>query len=213
MSGPEHKIGEPTELAALYLTGAMTDDERVAFEAHIADGCPVCDAELRSLDDVAAALVHAVEPVSPSIMAQVETMARANESLGELSPQQAEGLAGLVGVVAANIEEIRSAARYWEPVVTAGVAWRRLTIDNDRGRITALVRMEPGATFASHWHDQDEQCVVLHGDLDIGECRLRAGEYHYWKAGERQPLQTTAEGCLLLVNSPLDWHRVPPRPR
>ncbi len=32
MTGSEHTIGDPAELAALYLAGAMTDHEQAAFE-------------------------------------------------------------------------------------------------------------------------------------------------------------------------------------
>jgi anti-sigma factor ChrR (cupin superfamily) len=56
----------------------------------------------------------------------------------------------------------------------------------------------------AHTHAEGEQCVVLHGELSIGEERLSAGEYRYWKPGESQPRQTAEHGCLLLISSPLD---------
>ena len=56
-----HPIGDPAELAALYVVGAMNEDEFVAFEAHLAEGCPLCQAELRALEVPGAALA-AVAP-------------------------------------------------------------------------------------------------------------------------------------------------------
>ena len=204
MSHTEHIMGDPAELAALYLSGAMPDAERRAFEAHLAGGCAECDAQLRSLDDIAAALASAVEPVTPCGMTRIATLARANESLGELSPQQVDGVSALVAAVDDSLDEILQAARSWEQLSAKGIFLHRLEVDQKQQRVVALVRMEPGARFPPHSHDEAEQCVVLHGDLRLGQRRMVAGEYRYWRPGEPQPAQTTEEGCLLLVSSPLD---------
>jgi anti-sigma factor ChrR (cupin superfamily) len=197
-------MGDPADLAAFYLSGAMSETERAAFEAHLAEGCAECDAELRALDEIAAALASAVEPVMPRGMTRVATLARANESLGELSPQQAEGVSALVAAVEQNLDEILQAARNWQELPTKGIYLHRLEVDQNQRRVVGLVRMEPGARFPPHSHDAGEQCVVLHGDLRLGQRRMVAGEYRYWRPGEPQPAQSTEEGCLLLVSSPLD---------
>ena len=44
-----HPIGDPAELTALYVAGAMTSEEIAAFEAHLADPCERCAAELNAL--------------------------------------------------------------------------------------------------------------------------------------------------------------------
>jgi len=204
LSGGEHKIGDPAELAALYLIGGLDADERSAFEAHLAEGCAECDRELLALDSVCASLAGAVDPVTPSKLARIAILARATESLGELSPQQAEGVAKLVAAVDESLAEVLQAAREWEPTTVKGTYLQRLDLEADDRRLRALVRMEPGVRFPAHTHDEAEQCVVLYGDLSFGDLRLTAGEYRYWKPGEPQPVQTTEQGCLLLVSSPLD---------
>jgi hypothetical protein len=47
------------ELCAGYLLGVLDEPERSALEAHLAEGCPECEAELRSLGAGALALAHA----------------------------------------------------------------------------------------------------------------------------------------------------------
>lgn len=204
MTAEEHKIGDSAELAALYLAGAMSDDERAAFEAHLTAGCAACDREMLALDAVFAALADASQAVAPSAAARIAALARANESLGELSPPQVEGVRALAAEVQKNLPELMEAAQGWRRVELEGVALRRLGYDKAARRITALVRMAPGSSLPAHAHAEGEQCVVLHGELSIGARALHAGEYRYWKPGEPQPRQSTEQGCLLLINSPLD---------
>ena len=52
------------EQTELYVLGALTDDERAAFEAHLAS-CEACTADVRALSGVAGALAHAVPQVDP----------------------------------------------------------------------------------------------------------------------------------------------------
>jgi anti-sigma factor ChrR (cupin superfamily) len=204
VKGEEHTIGDSAELAALYLAGAMSDDERAAFEAHLVAGCAACDREMLALDSVFAALGEATDAVAPSATARIAALARANESLGELSPEQVAGVRALAAEVDKSLPELMEASQEWRRLELDGIALQRLGHDRAAKRITALVRMAPGSSLPGHAHDEGEQCVVLHGELSIGDRVLRAGDYRYWKPGEAQPRQTTALGCLLLVNSPLD---------
>ncbi len=204
MTDQEHRIGDPADLAALYLAGAMTEDERAEFEAHMATGCTACDREMLALDSLFAVLGQATDVVAPSATARIAALARANEMLGELSPQQIDGVRALAAEVEKSLPELWEASRDWQTLPLEGVVLKRLGYHKAAGRITALVRMAPGSSLPAHAHTEGEQCVVLHGELSIGEGGLQAGEYRYWKPGEAQPRQTTAKGCLLLVSSPLD---------
>ncbi len=131
-------------------------------------------------------------------------MARANDKLGELSPQQVEGIVALAAEVERKLPELLHAAQNWHSISIEGVLLQKLGIDHAERRIAALVRMAPGSSLPAHTHDEGEQCVVLHGELAIGDHCIVAGQYRYWKPGEAQPRQTTEHGCLLLVSSPLD---------
>ena len=74
-AGPGHENWE--DATAAYLLGALDENERTAFEDHLA-GCPACRDEVEHLLPAARALPISVEPVDPSpalkarIMAEVE---------------------------------------------------------------------------------------------------------------------------------------------
>ena len=74
-AGPGHENWE--DATAAYLLGALDENERTAFEDHLA-GCPACRDEVQHLLPAARALPISVEPVDPPpalkarIMAEVE---------------------------------------------------------------------------------------------------------------------------------------------
>jgi len=52
-------------LAAAWAVGALDGEERAVFERHLADGCDVCEAELRSSAEALAAAARSVPPMIP----------------------------------------------------------------------------------------------------------------------------------------------------
>ena len=56
---------EGQETAALYALGALSQLEACAFDVHLREGCPVCDAELKEFEQVAGVLGSAAPPVAP----------------------------------------------------------------------------------------------------------------------------------------------------
>jgi anti-sigma factor ChrR (cupin superfamily) len=67
-----------------------------------------------------------------------------------------------------------------------------------------LVRMTEGASYPSHRHAAAEECLVLEGDLIVGEDVLRAGDFQRSEAGSVHPPQSTRAGCLLYILSSLE---------
>ena len=51
-------------LAAGYVLGALEPDDEHVFQRHL-DGCPVCEASVRELEEVAGELAYAASPVDP----------------------------------------------------------------------------------------------------------------------------------------------------
>jgi len=92
----------------------------------------------------------------------------------------------------------RAADAEWQQY-SDGIVFRVLKVDEARGRQTLLVKMQPGATYKSHSHDVDEDCLVIEGDLRYNDLVLRAGDYHLATRGTHHPTGTTAAGCLLHV--------------
>ena len=56
---------ESQETAALYALGALSQLEALAFEAHLREGCAVCQAELEQFEKVVGAMGSAAPPEAP----------------------------------------------------------------------------------------------------------------------------------------------------
>lgn len=64
-----------------------------------------------------------------------------------------------------------------------------------------LVRLAAGAEIATHTHAQEEECVVLEGEVMIGEHVFRAGDVHVALPGATHAGLRTRTGCLLYIRS------------
>jgi hypothetical protein len=85
------------------------------------------------------------------------------------------------------------------PGVTFKLVWQ----DRRAGRRGMLVRLEPGAVHPAHGHDQDEECLVLEGELRFGDLPLAAGDFHFSRKGHRHPDAISDTGCLLYISGGL----------
>lgn len=217
---PIHKPNEPCDLhaaieaAALYVAGALPEEEARAFEAHLETGCTTCRQALTQHDTCVAAL-YAALPTTPvpgavrdSLMARVEA-----DAAGAGQPRGADAGAAEAQAVqvwkqwaddsAAEMLVRRSDAQDWEPTPIAGIAIRRLSVDRARNQTTMLIRMAPGTAYPRHIHDGPEECYVLQGDLEVGDLVLHAGDYQRVAPGSTHAVQRTRGGCLLLIMSSL----------
>lgn len=184
----DHPVGDPAELAALYVAGALLPAESQEFADHLETGCPACTAAVRQLDPVLVGLAALAEPVPPD----PRSRARLLEAIAPAPAVRAEWVLQ------------RASEGVWQPTAYAGVSVRMLFVDQARRQYTALVRMAPGATYPAHPHPGPEECLVLEGDVRAGGLVLRAWDYQRAPAGSRHELQSTEQGCLLLVTAPLE---------
>ena len=61
--------------------------------------------------------------------------------------------------------------------------------------------MAPGSSYPCHVHNGPEQCLVLEGDLLVEDDLLGPGDYQWAEVGSRHGIQSTKQGCLLLITS------------
>lgn len=66
-------------------------------------------------------------------------------------------------------------------------------------RWTFMAWLQPGAEYADHDHDQDEEIYMIEGDLIIGDVILAAGDFHIAKAGKHHPTHRTKTGCICII--------------
>jgi len=62
-----------------------------------------------------------------------------------------------------------------------------------------LLRLEPGAVVLPHVHGQDEECMVLEGEVRIGDLVVRAGAYHLAPRGVAHEPISSEHGALLFL--------------
>ncbi len=239
----EHSIGDPQELATLYVAGALTADEAAAFERHLHEGCPRCRVELHQLDAVVedlctstalvtvdaalkqrvinrvegrvdhaassrvghAAAAHATSHV-PAAHEDEETLSahgagETGSAHAQPNPQVWKRWQGDQAATDWFIRRRDEGA--WEETGITGIQVRRLFVDPARNQMTALVRMAAGTAYPRHIHDGPEECLVLDGDLWAGDVEFHQGDYQRMTPGSRHDVQSTKEGCLLLIVSSL----------
>lgn len=66
--------------------------------------------------------------------------------------------------------------------------------------LSYLLRLAPGAVIPGHRHPIDEECIVLEGELRIGEqLVLHAGDYHVGRADVLHAPISTPTGALIFL--------------
>lgn len=70
--------------------------------------------------------------------------------------------------------------------------------------ISMLVRMQPGASVPTHSHGRDEDCVMLEGELFLGDVLLREGEFQWAPAGSGHQELYSDVGCTLFFHGAVD---------
>lgn len=82
----------------------------------------------------------------------------------------------------------------WESLLP-GVRVKRL----QGAERAVLIDMQPGAAIPFHRHHEDEECVVLRGEAQLGKVTVKAGDYHLARAGSRHGLVRSSTGALLYL--------------
>ena len=130
-----------------------------------------------------AALAALVPPADPpeGLLGAIETEIAALPSRRVATQRADEG------------EWIRQADKVWTKI---------LAEDPASGRITYLLRCEPGAVLPAHTHARDEHFFMIEGEYLTGDLLVvRAGHSQYLKAGSQHAEIRSETGCLVLVHA------------
>jgi putative transcriptional regulator len=212
---PQHSKDEQSELAALYALGALDADEHERCE-RLWRADADFRAEVESHRPALHALAEGAAEVAPPPALWSKVLARVRQASAPARGSAANGAvesgtdagaqpwkswasssAGPLSFVA------RESSRF-EPTAVPGVSVRRLAVDRAQDRVTMLVRMEPGAAYPVHRHGGPEECLVLEGDLEVGDqLRMQAGDFQRAEAGSVHAVQRTRGGCVLYITSSL----------
>jgi len=186
---------EMTDVAALYALGALSQHEARSFEAHLAEGCDICQAEVESFEQTVRAVAYSAAEAEPPARVRAELLAMVSKSgpeqTGESVPTRDMG----------QVVSILASEGKWQEL-GKGVLLKLLHLDQATGIATSLVRMLPGAALPCHQHIGVEQVFVLEGDCSIAGQKLTPGDYHRAEAGSIHETTYTVEGTLFLLIAP-----------
>lgn len=204
--------------AALYVLDAHKPAEARAYRLHLAH-CDVCRAEVESLAAAAGELALLAPARTPpaDLWSRVQARIRRNDprARADAAPAHASGAGnettqiwkawdGMEALAQKDFTFLAGGATGFEPTAIAGIEARKLFVDRANDRVTMLVRMQPGTAYPPHVHADVEECYVISGDLTVeGAQELSAGDYQRAETGSTHPVQSTRNGCLLLLVSSL----------
>ncbi len=64
-----------------------------------------------------------------------------------------------------------------------------------------LLRMQPGGSLPAHDHPSNEECMVLEGEVWLGDIVARTGDYHLAPKGIPHGMLTSPTGALLFLRT------------
>lgn len=172
------------QTAAAYVLGIARGASRAAIDIRLAGGDQALQAKVKMWQDNFASLDLTARTELPpeEIFDQI---------LAGIAMDRSEGSTTLTR---------RAGSGVWEEMAP-GVSFTVLFEDAFAKRRSILVRALPGAIYESHNHDLGhEECLVLEGDLIMGNLKLLPGDFHLAKKGSAHPLATTETGCLLYLS-------------
>ncbi|MGH6842720.1 MAG: cupin domain-containing protein, partial [Methylocella sp.] len=194
--GEREVLGSPRGAGTRSLHGKMMsedlDQTAAAYALGILRGAPRAAIEARLGD--------------PALRAKIELWQENFVSLDLAAGRQVPP-AGLFDTILAAIDAgetalpgthtRRAGTGVWTEM-SPGVTYTVLFEDSVAKRRSILVRALPGSNYGSHDHDEGhEECLVLEGDLIMGDLQLLAGDFHVAAKGSSHPAATTKSGCVL----------------
>lgn len=189
---------EVLELATLYALGALSAEEAVAFEAHLAEGCRACEEEVKAFAAISGHLGYAALPQSPRPEVLDRLIARVRSDAAGAPMAETRREAG-TEPTHPDSTIIRSTEGEWEAGHIEGLLVKRLFLDPDGQRFTALARLEAGVQYPSHRHADTEELYLLEGDLTVEDQALHSGDFCAATAGSVHRFTYTRGGCTFFV--------------
>jgi hypothetical protein len=136
------------------------------------------------------ALLDAQAPLSPAPERAAALRKRLLDRVHQKSFQAA------VGDRPAEHRTIRGDEGTWN-VLIPGLSMKLLR--EDEATRSYLLRLAPGVRLPAHDHTCDEECIVLEGEVWLGNVHAYAGDYHLACRGLPHGELHTETGCLLFL--------------
>jgi len=172
-----------SELVALYALRALPPAEVATAGARLAT-CVDCRHELEAL-----------RPLVDAFVGWPTDMLRPSAALWD---RLAARIEAETGRPTAPPEEPPLSRPEWKEA-GPGISYMRLATDQQRNRITMLVRLAPGADYPPHRHADVEELYLLDGELHVDERRFYPGDYLSSEPGTIDHRVWSETGCMCVL--------------
>jgi len=143
--------------------------------------------------------IDPTDPIPPALAARLADALAADPAAPKLDPVDAATMRErLMKRVRASqsLTTIQPSDGEWEPFSPKVLI---KVLRRDVHTQSYLLKLEPGASVLPHVHGEDEECMVLEGEVRIGGLRVTAGAYHLAPRGVPHEPITTETGALLFL--------------
>ena len=105
----------------------------------------------------------------------------------------------------ATTSTVRPEEGLWEKF-SPRIKMKVLRREADVSSTSYLLKFEPGAFLVPHRHHGDEECVVLEGEVTIGDLRVGPGTYHLAPRGlVHEPIRSEHGAILFIRGREPSW--------
>jgi anti-sigma factor ChrR (cupin superfamily) len=174
---------EHLDLVFLHALRALPASEIPVVEAQLSR-CAECRQEIETL-----------RPIIQSFISWPADVLRPSVPLWERVAQRIAEETGKPAV--SSLPQVPSQPEWEEPAL--GISCQLLATDTEKGRISMLVRLAPGAEYPPHRHAGVEELYLLHGELMIDGKKLYPGDYIRAEAETVDHRVWTETGCTCVL--------------
>ena len=185
---------EQGDRVAIYALGALPNSAALQMKAHLPT-CKECQGEFEQLLPVVNWLIDwPTDDIKPDAATRASVARRISSEIGR----------EFVLPVARRSQEPQ-----WEQV-SPGIWCKLLATDEERERMSMLVRLAPGVVYPPHTHAGIEELHLLDGELWVDDRLMFAGEFNRAEPGTSDRHVWSETGCTcVLITSPKDVFDAP----
>lgn len=133
-------------------------------------------------------VLHALLEAAPAVDIPDVVNARLRQKVMGITQSASSNTAALRTVRSAEGEWVNIAPNVDIKILSDDAAYR-----------TLLYRFGPGGKLPPHDHRGDEECIVLEGELHLGDIHVKRGDYHLAPRGSAHAELFSETGALIYV--------------
>lgn len=183
------------DLAALDALDLLEEEERQAFTKARREQ-PALQQQVDELREASTQLALLAPPVAPPAALRQQLLERIKQL-----PQRSE-VERIT--LAPGLFLLFSERMVWQETAIPGVKVKSLHVDPVRRYATSLVKMEPGAVYPAHHHQDIEELFMLDGDVIVSGHKIQSGDYCRAEPGTTHESIRTVGGCIFMAMASLD---------